>query len=94
MVEQIKRTAGQAFNIGSSEITSIGKLVNMILSKIDKDLSINYQEKDFPEISHQYLSSNKIMEWTDWRPNTKLSEGIDKSIKVYKDLFKEAHWND
>ena len=66
----------------------------MILSKIDKDLSINYQEKDFPEISHQYLSSNKIMEWTDWRPNTKLSEGIDKSIKVYKDLFKEAHWND
>ena len=87
LIENIDKTAGQAYNIGSGEIVTIEKLVTMILSKIDKNISINYQEKDFPEISSQYLSSNKIKDHTNWQPNTKLSEGLDLSIKQYRSIL-------
>ena len=87
LVKNIDKTKGEAFNIGSGEIISIEKLVEDILSKIDNNLSINYQHKDFPEISHQYLDSNKIKEFTGWESKIKLSEGLDKSIKTYKTIL-------
>ena len=87
LVENISKASGEAFNIGSGEIITIKELVNTILEKIDKNISIDYKEKDFPEISDQYLDSNKIYHYTKWKPNTKLSEGLDKSIKVYKNIL-------
>tara|TARA_R110002051_G_scaffold312119_1_gene387015 strand:+ start:305 stop:1249 length:945 start_codon:yes stop_codon:yes gene_type:complete len=86
LIKNIDNTKGQAFNIGSGEIISIGDLVKTILSKIDNKLSINYQTKDFPEINHQYLDSSKIKNITKWKPNTKLSDGLDKSITQYKTM--------
>ena len=89
LIENIEKTKGEAFNIGSGEIVTIEDLVNTILSKMDSHpgLSINYQEKDFPEISHQYLSSDKIKQYTGWTPKTKLNEGIDYCIKTYKNIL-------
>ena len=87
LVKNIDKTKGEAFNIGSGEIISIKKLVEDILSKINNNLLINYQHKDFPEISHQYLDSNKIKEFTGWESKIKLSEGLDKSIKTYKNIL-------
>ena len=67
----------------------IEDLVNTILSKMDNHphLSINYQEKDFPEISHQYLSSDKIKQYTGWTPKTKLNDGIEYCIETYKNIL-------
>jgi len=87
LIENIEKTKGEAFNIGSGEIVTIEDIVNMILSKIDKNISINYQEKDFPEISTQYLDSNKIKDYTSWTPHTMLSDGLDKSIESYKNIL-------
>tara|TARA_R100001443_G_C3349514_1_gene176495 strand:- start:238 stop:1182 length:945 start_codon:yes stop_codon:yes gene_type:complete len=87
LVKNIDKTAGEAFNIGSGEIISIGDLVVMILSKINNKLLINYKEKDFPEINHQYLDSSKIKDTTNWKPNTTLSDGLDKSIIQYKTIL-------
>ena len=87
LIENIDKTKGEAFNIGSGEIITIKKLVEDILSKINSKLLINYQSKDFPEISHQYLDSNKIKESTGWKSKIKLSEGLDKSIKIYKNIL-------
>jgi nucleoside-diphosphate-sugar epimerase len=89
LIENIDATKGEAFNIGSGEIVTIGKLVEMILSKMDSHprLSINYEEKDFPEISHQYLDSNKIKDFTGWTPKTKLDKGLEHCIKGYIDIL-------
>tara|TARA_R110001592_G_scaffold311986_1_gene587011 strand:+ start:525 stop:1466 length:942 start_codon:yes stop_codon:yes gene_type:complete len=87
LVENISKTKGEAFNIGSGEIVTIEDVVSTILSKIDTNILINYKEKDFPEISNQYLNSNKIYEYTGWKPNTNLSDGLDKTIKVYKNIL-------
>jgi len=87
LVKNITVTAGEAFNIGSNEIISIKDLVEMILSKINNNLSIEYKSKNFPEISHQYLDSSKIKKFTGWVSKTKLSKGLDKTIEGYKNIL-------
>lgn len=87
LIKNIDKTAGQAFNIGSGEIVTIEELVNTILSKIDKTLSINYKDKDFPEISSQYLDSNKMHKTTGWSAKTLLDKGLDQTISAYKNIL-------
>ena len=87
LINNIDEVKGEAFNIGSGEVTTIGDIVNMILDKVDKNLSINYQEKDFPEITAQYLSCDKINSYTGWKSSTSLEKGIEESIKVYRKMW-------
>jgi nucleoside-diphosphate-sugar epimerase len=87
LINNIKTTAGHAFNIGSKEIITIEEIVTNILEKIDPNLRINFKSKDFPEISHQYLDSSKIHEYTGWSAKTSLSEGLDKTIELYKNIL-------
>jgi len=87
LIKNIEKTKGEAFNIGSGEIITIEDIVNKILSKIDKNISINYKEKDFPEISVQYLNSDKIKKYTGWVPKTKIDKGIEHCIKGYKSIL-------
>ena len=54
---------------------------------MDSDLEIEYVEKDFPEISHQYLDSSKIKEHTGWKSETSLFVGLTKSIKSYEEIL-------
>jgi len=87
LVNNIDKTKGEAYNIGSGEIFTIEKLLNELLNTMDSDLEIEYIEKDFPEISHQYLDSTKIKEHTGWKPETNLSVGLVKSIESYKEIL-------
>ena len=41
-------------------------------------------EKDFPEITRQYLNSDKIKEKTNWSPKTSFEDGLDMTIDFYK----------
>ena len=87
IVNNIEKTKGEAFNIGSGEVISIENLVNMILGKIDKNLKITYESKSFPEITNQYLDSSKIKNLTGWVHSTNLSDGLDVSIKMYEPIL-------
>ena len=87
LVNNINKTKGEAYNIGSGEIFTIEELLNSLLNTMDSDLEIEYVEKDFPEISHQYLDSTKIKEHTGWKPETNLSVGLAKSIESYKEIL-------
>ena len=86
LVDNIDKTKGEAYNIGSGEIFTIEELLNSLLNTMDSDLEIEYVEKDFPEISHQYLDSSKIKEHTGWKPKTSLFVGLQKSVDCYKEL--------
>ena len=87
LVENIDKTKGEAYNIGSGEIFTIEELLNTLLDTMDSDLEIEYVEKDFPEISHQYLDSSKIKEHTGWKPETSLFVGLTKSIESYEEIL-------
>ena len=87
LVKNIDKTKGEAFNIGSGEVISIGELLNLMLDEMDSNLEINFVEKDFPEISHQYLDSSKMIKLTGWKPKTNIFNGLKKSIKKYKEIL-------
>jgi CDP-glucose 4,6-dehydratase len=53
LVENINETKGEAFNIGSSEVISIGELLNLMLDEMDSNL----------EKSHRLESENKFKKW-------------------------------
>tara|TARA_X000001388_G_C2229327_1_gene122477 strand:- start:1764 stop:2708 length:945 start_codon:yes stop_codon:yes gene_type:complete len=88
LIDNIEITKGKAYNIGSGEKITIGKLVNIIISKINSDVDIEYKEKSFPEISHQYLDSSKIKKDVSWIPKVNFESGIEKTIKKYKEVIK------
>ena len=56
-------------------------------NKMDSDLTIDYVEKDIPEITHQYLDSYKIKNDIGWEASTYLSDGLEKTIKIYGELL-------
>ena len=87
LVNNIDKTKGEAYNIGSGEIFTIEELLNALLDTMDSNLEIEYVEKDFPEISHQYLDSSKIKEHTGWKPETSLFVGLTKSIESYEEIL-------
>ncbi len=87
LVKNIEKTKGEAYNIGSGKILSIEQLLNTLLETMESDLKIKYVEKDFPEISHQYLDSSKIKNHIGWTAKTNLTDGLQKSIKKYKDVL-------
>ena len=60
LVNNIDITKGKAYNIGSGEKVTIEELIELIIYELDIDIDIVYKKKNFPEISHQYLDSNKI----------------------------------
>ena len=79
--------SGNAYNVGSGEKVTIGELLELLLSKMDTDLTIDYVEKDIPEITHQYLDSYKIKNDTGWEASTYLSDGLEESVKAYKEIL-------
>ena len=87
LAKNIDKTKGQAYNIGSGEKITIKELLQQLLILMDSDLKIKYVHKDFPEISHQYLDSDKIHSDIGWKAEVNLREGLDKSIKNYKEIL-------
>ena len=87
LVKNIDKVKGKAYNIGGGEKITIEKLVNMILNKIDDNLEIKYENKNFPEISHQYLDSTNITDDVGWKPKVNINEGLSCTINKYKDIL-------
>jgi CDP-glucose 4,6-dehydratase len=88
LIENIDITKGNSYNIGSGEKITIGELVNLIKDKLDKSVKIVYKEKNFPEISHQYLDSSRIKKDISWSSKIDFKLGIEKTIKKYKEVLK------
>ena len=83
LVKNIDKTKGEAYNIGSGEIFTIEQLLTKLLDIMDSNLKIQYVEKHFPEISHQYLDSSKMNKDTGWEAKVSLEEGLKKAIEFY-----------
>ena len=87
LVENIDITKGEAYNIGSGEKITIKELLQQLLILMGSDLKIKYVHKDFPEISHQYLDSDKIYSDTGWGAKINLREGLEEAIENYKEIL-------
>ena len=87
LIDNIEITQGNAYNVGSGEKITVLDLVKKIVRHTNESIGIKYEEKSFPEISHQYLDSSKILKDVGWKAKINLDEGLIKTIKKYKEAL-------
>jgi CDP-glucose 4,6-dehydratase len=90
LAENIEKTKGKAYNVGTLEYLNIEKFVEKIFECMGKEprIEINQRDSEFKEIPEQYLDSNRIKEDTGWEPKFTLDTGLKKTVDWYVDFFK------
>lgn len=85
---------GKMFNIGNDEPVTFEEAVEKIV-KIAESGKIVYREfsseRKAQEPGDFYSDITKIQQFIGWRPNTKLDDGIRKTIDYYKQ-YKSYYW--
>lgn len=79
-----KGKPGEAYNVGNGEVYRVGDLIEIICKKMGWQDGIEIMDKNFNEITTQYLSSQKI-NTLGWLPEVKMNEGIEETINWYKE---------
>src|SRR3989344_1745671 len=71
------------FNIGSGEETSMKKVIEIIKKQVNIEVLF---EKEYRknEIWHYYSDISKIKNKLEWKPKTKLEEGLKKTLDWWK----------
>ena len=83
---------GEAFNFSNESPLSVLALLRKLYlcANVKKpDYKITNQAKY--EIKHQYLSAAKARRLLNWRPRYSLEEGLERTIKWYKDYFAKKY---
>lgn len=80
---------GEAYNIGTSAVYRVGNIVEKICNLMNWKGGIDIVEKKFPEITTQYLSSDKITQHINWAPNISIEVGLQETINWYTNKFKK-----
>lgn len=78
---------GHAFNFSSELQVTVLDVVRMILELLQSPLQPDIRCEAVHEIRHQYLSARKAHTMLGWRPLYAFQEGLDRTIRWYKDFF-------
>ena len=83
-----KKIFGDVVNVGTNKKISIKTLCNEILklSKYKKSIKVNSLRKrpKLSEVSRLQCDNRKIKRLINWKPKTKLSDGLKKTIEWFK----------
>lgn len=95
-------TIGEEINMASGHELSIGGLADMIIKKINPKAKIVLDKERLrpakSEVMHLLGSNKKINTLTGWEPRYSLDQGIDETIRWFKDsrnlkLYKSKRYN-
>jgi len=78
---------GEAYNVGTGHVYQIKGLIEMICEKMNWKKGIEIVEKSFPEITTQFLSSEKINS-LGYVAKINIEQGIEKAIDWYTKKMK------
>ncbi len=81
---------GEAFNFSNELQVTVLELTQKILALMDSNLTPDIRNKASNEIKHQYLSAAKARRMLDWEPLFTLDQGLEKTIRWYRDSLGEA----
>ncbi len=89
LINNIDKTRGNAYNIGSGEKLTTERILNKFFELSDIKKEIEFKEKDsiFKEIPEQYLDTTKIKNAIGWKPEYSIEEGLKLTIEGYKEWF-------
>jgi CDP-glucose 4,6-dehydratase len=79
---------GEAFNFSNEIQLTVLALVNKILKIMNSDLEPIILNQGSNEIEHQYLSAQKAKKVLKWKPKFAIDEGLERTIRWYKNFFK------
>ena len=78
---------GHAFNFSNEIQVTVLEVVEKILKQMNSDLEPDVRNEASSEIRHQYLSASKARQYFDWKPRFSFDEGLEHTIKWYKELL-------
>jgi len=81
LMENINKTKGEAFNVGTGDVVEQEELVKKIIQLSGKNIEPLYVDKPkgLFEIYRQSINCQKIRKQFNWRPHFTLSEGIKRT---------------
>lgn len=82
--------AGEAFNFSNQLQITVLDLVKCILQLMDSDLAPDIRNEANNEIRCQYLSATKARQNLGWTPLFTLKQGLELTIRWYRDYFRTA----
>jgi UDP-glucose 4-epimerase len=75
--------SGIVVNIGTGIETPINKLVTDIVTLMNYEGEIDYQEQRAADVSRHCANANELFRLTGYRAETKLADGLRKTIEYY-----------
>ncbi|HUI90537.1 MAG TPA: GDP-mannose 4,6-dehydratase [Anaerolineales bacterium] len=81
---------GEAFNFSNEIQVTVFEIVEHILQLMHSKLKPEIRNEVQNEIHHQYLSAEKARRVLNWHPLFSLEQGLNKTIKWYKDFLTES----
>lgn len=81
---------GEAFNFSNEKPMTVLELVHCILKQMGTDLEPVVRNEAVNEIRCQYLSADKARRILGWQPLFTLEEGLQRTIKWYKNFFEAS----
>ncbi len=88
-IAESDKTIGEEINIATQCEVSIGDLAKEIIAQINPNVRIVCDEQrlrpEKSEVNRLLGSNEKIKKLTDWKPSYTLKEGIEETIKFFKE---------
>lgn len=81
---------GEAFNFSNEIQIPVLDLVERILRAMNSSLKPDVRNAATNEIKHQYLSAAKARARLDWVPAFTIDDGLQHTIRWYRDYFRES----
>jgi CDP-glucose 4,6-dehydratase len=81
---------GEAFNFSYGNQMTVLDLVHRILIRMRSDLQPDIRNETSNEIRKQFLNADKARRILGWSPLFSLDNGLDKTIKWYKEFMAES----
>ena len=85
-VSEVSNLNGEVFNIGNPDEREILELANIIVEFTASQHGIEYLPARDEDPQRRCPDINKITKYTGWEPKIGLREGVEKTIKYYRDL--------
>lgn len=90
IAQNMEKTKGQGYNVGTCDYLDVKTFVEKIYECLGKspEIEIKQRESEFKEIPEQFLDSTKISQELGWSPKNDLSTGLKKTVDWYVNFFK------
>jgi CDP-glucose 4,6-dehydratase len=82
---------GEAFNFSNELQITVLELTKRVLALMGSDLEPEVRNQATNEIRHQYLSAAKAHRVLGWEPLFTLEQGLELTIRWYREFLMESH---